>query len=622
MRTIAYWDERLQLALNEYRETIDNIEDNYDAYKGIRKIKTPDGTDSRLPLTSVRKVVFELIEAQVDHTVPQPKVTSVFGYKDKAQIVEHYIKNELDRLDFEEMNDEMARITPIAGASVFYVEWDNSIRTRNTIGKLVVRNIFPTQIVPQPGVYKLDDMDYIFMQLRQSREEIRTRYGVDVKDENETDPSFTINTEDLITHNFVYYRNEERDVCLFSWVGDKIIQDMPNYFGRKREVCAKCGAVWTAGSKECDVCQHTKSKVNDVKEETLKMPDYEMDVETGEMIEVERTIKVPYYKPRSFPFIIRKNTSEAFNFLGSSDVQMIKDQQNELNIYTTKVREKLLKGGSIVTMPKGLNFKPTNEELKMVEVSSPAQADQIKVFNLQPNVNNDMNMLSMNYQIARDTIGITDSFQGKRDTTATSGRAKEVAASQTAGRLESKKKMRDFAYAKLFQLMFQFILAYSDEPRSYSFNTEDGDTQYGIFDKRLFLDNDGENWWWDDEYIFATDISATLSTNRLQMWEETRLNFTSGAYGMPNDLATILMFWQMMDALHYPGAKPAVKFAAQRLEEQKQQMQQQMQMEQQAREQDMAMQQQELDIENQNTQADNMAQQNADMEQAYRAALE
>ena len=84
-------------------------------------------------------------------------------------------------------------------------------------------------------------------------------------------------------------------------------------------------------------------------------------------------------------------------------------------------------------------------------------------------------------------------------------------------------------------------------------------------------------YYYDDEFIFATDVSATLSTDRKAMWEETRLNFTSGAYGNPQDIQTIVMFWQMMDALHYPGAKQALQFSVRRAEQQQMLAQQQQQ---------------------------------------------
>ena len=178
--------------------------------------------------------------------------------------------------------------------------------------------------------------------------------------------------------------------------------------------------------------------------------------------------------------------------------------------------------------------------------------------------------MSINYEIARQTIGITDSYQGRRDNTALSGKAKEFAAAQTAGRLNSKLKMKEFAFSELFEVMFQFILAYSDEPRYYNYQDAQGMLQYGIFDKRLFLEQDKNgNYYYDDEFIFAVDVSATLANDRKAMWEETRLNFSTGAYGNPQDINTIVMFWQMMDSLHYPGAQQALQFASRRAEEQR-----------------------------------------------------
>ena len=209
--------------------------------------------------------------------------------------------------------------------------------------------------------------------------------------------------------------------------------------------------------------------------------------------------------------------------------------------------------------------------MKIIKVKSPADLGMIKVETMQPNISNDLGLLELNYNIARQTIGITDSFQGRRDTTAVSGKAKEFAAAQTKGRLNSKITMKDFAFSQLFEVMFQFMLAYADEPRYYSYQDDAGQLQYKLFDKRLFLDKDANgDYYYDDEFIFATDISATLANDRKAMWEETRLNFTSGAYGNPQDIQTIVMFWQMMDSLHYPGAKQALQFSVRRAEEQRQ----------------------------------------------------
>lgn len=572
---IDKWEKKLRAAIPYYEPIIQEIEDNYECYKGTRDIYNSKGKKSDKQKTSVRKVAFELVEAQVDSYIPQPKVTSIKGNENRAQIIEHYLQNELVRLPFAEINDEQSRTTCIAGGSLFLVEWDNSVKTRNTIGKLVVKNLQPSEIVPQPGVYKIEDMDYIFIRLLQTKQYIKDAFGVDVSEEDNNEANDPTHNEDLLTHNFVYYKNEKGQISLFSWVNDVVIQDIDNYFARKVEVCSKCGQPKT-GLDECENCGSKKFELKTLDNEKVTIPAIEVDPITGNTIQVEKEIEIPYYIPKTFPIVMRKGTSEAYNLFGTSDVTVIKDQQNDLNIYSTKIREKLLKGGSIVTVPDTIKFKANNEELKIVPVKTPAEAQMITAQALQPNVSNDVNLLALNYEIARQTIGITDSYQGRKDTTAVSGKAKEFAAQQTAGRLESKKTMKDFAFAQLFKVMFQFILAYADEPRYYNYQDETGQLQYRLFDKRSFIDQDDNGkYYYDDEFIFGVDESATLSTNRRAMWEETRLNFSSGAYGNPQDVQTIVMFWQMMDSLHYPGAKQALQFASQRAEQQaRMQMQQ------------------------------------------------
>ena len=119
---IDKWEKKLRAAIPYYEPVIQEIEDNYECYKGTREIYNSKGKKSDKQKTSVRKVAFELVEAQVDSYIPQPKVTSIKGNENRAQIIEHYLQNELVRLPFAEINDEQSRTTCIAGGSLFLVE--------------------------------------------------------------------------------------------------------------------------------------------------------------------------------------------------------------------------------------------------------------------------------------------------------------------------------------------------------------------------------------------------------------------------------------------------------------------------------------------------------------------
>ena len=554
---IKEWQEKYEDAKNHYQDIVANIEDNDEAYRGVRKIKNAHGQDAKKQGCVSRKMCFELVETQADIVIPMPRVLSKKGREDRALMIENVIRNELDRLPIEAIIDEQARITPTAGGSVFFLEWDNSKKSQFGVGELKIKNLDPRQVIPQPGVYDLDEMDYLFIVFEQSKFYIQRTYGVNVEDEGDQDEQ---PLEDMRTHVYCYYRNNNGRISLISWVGDTIVQEYDDYFARKKSVCSKCG------ERECD-CKNRKEKLVNKDTETITYTQHIQDPMTGDPLTINREVEVKYYVPNCFPIVVRKNVSVLNTFLGSSDIDYIKDQQNDLNIYMNKIREKLLKGGSYVTVPKNLKIEASDEELKIIEVESPADSAAITFNTIQPNVATDVELLNLNYEIGRQTLGITDTFQGRRDTTATSGKAKEIAVQQTAGRLKSKQTMKDYAFSKLYELMFKFLLAYTDEQRPYVQEDTNGTLEYKWFDKRFFIDEDEEgNLFYDDEFTFSVDVAGTLANDRQAMWKETRSNFEAGAYGDPTSIDTLEMYWTTMNKLHYPCAPDALKLIKKRRE--------------------------------------------------------
>lgn len=583
---LKFWQDKYSEALNKYENDINRIDEFFKIYDGSADIYDKKGRKAKEGTSSVRKVVLELIESQTDVTIPMPKVTSLGGNENRAMTVEHFLMNEIDRLPFEDIVDMQARTTPIAGASFSLVEWDNSVTTHNTVGKMKVTDIDPKCVIPQPGVYKIEDMDYIFLRMLQSKQDLKNRYGIDVDKLETIEQTDALmdesNNDELITHIYCYYKDENGKISLFSWVDNIVVNDLENYFARKEYVCEKCGKKKEPDKEKCE-CGSEKFKLKDVVDEEITIKTPVVDPVTGQETMSETKLKVPYYTPKRFPIVKRINVSRRNSFLGSSDVEAIKDQQNDLNIMMAKIKEKVLKGGSIATIPEDVQFEATNEELKIVKLKNPAQKALIDVYSMQPNISTDMTILDTDYNIARQTIGITNSYQGREDNTAMSGKAKQISAENAAGRFESKKFMKNKAFSDLYRVMFEFMLAYADEPRSIYYQDENGRMQYQMFDKRMFIDRDEDGeYYYDDEFIFDTDESSTLANNRQLMWQETRNNFTSGAYGDPRDVSTIVMYWQMMNSLHYPGAKQALNYATERLEQQQQaqQIQQQAQDEQ------------------------------------------
>ena len=589
MLKLEQWKAKYEKAKGEWAKTREELEQYNALYNGTYEIESNDETKrvKSKKAKSVRNIVAENVDSIVDSNIPTPKVTPTREIDEaKANIIENLLRNELDRMHFETMNDEDERNSSIFGGDLFLVEWDNNGGTHTTIGEMKVTLIDPMHFIPQEKATSIQKCDYIFFEIQITKEQVKELYNVDVEDE-------TTENESQLIMVVGYYKNREKD-CIgrISWVNDTLVEDIEDYFARILTRCKKCGQV-VYGDK-CQYCGSTsvEKKREEYEElyqpimsgDQVRIPDirvsYGID-EFGNETKQESALKIPYYHLNQFPVALRKNISINNKLIGESDVKRIKDQQNAIKKHETKMMEKLENAGSFVTLPKGLKIQRKNEEMLVCEVEKPEQINMITTKNMQADTSLDMEYIEYNYQSSRQALGITDSFQGRKDATATSGKAKEFAAAQTAGRLESKKVMKNACYAELFELMFKFMLAFADEPRNIIAKDRDGQVEYLYFNRYDFLEIDeaGEPYW-NDEFLFSVDSAAALANNREAMWQETRMNLETGAMGDPQDIQTLIRFWTIMESLHYPKATQ-IKGQLQEQLEQEQQMQQLMQQNQQ-----------------------------------------
>ena len=636
---LRLWQDRLSVNETAYDGELSKMDGREEQYLGTNKLRDIVRGERTKTAVHVRNISAELIEAQTDSAIPQPKVTAR-REKDEmlAKLIEDMLRNELDRMPFEQLNDMMERTVPIQGGAGFLVEWDNTLRTHDTVGELTVSTLHPKQIIPQDGVYSgIEDMDYVILKMPQTKEYIRKKYGVDVMDESEEEPDVKAvngsNADDLVTQYMAYYRNNKGGIGLYSWVNDTELEDLEDYQARRLRRCAKCGALEPmetdvgspatdiesefdgiekalgretkpksgTGKKTCPYCGSTKWEDSDEDYEEVYQPILRSDGSiipgevqtggmTGELDEMGLPIvevvmvptRIPYYKPNIFPVIMQKNVSVYGKFLGDSDLDKIKDQQNTINRIETKIIDKLLASGSYITLPDEASIKVDTDDMKVIRPGSAANASLIGVYDLQGNIAPDMQYLNEVYEEARQIIGITDSFQGRHDATATSGKAKEFAAAQAAGRLESKHTMKNAAYAALFEAMFKFKLAYADEPRPVVSDDVHGNKEYKEFNRYDFLEQDAAGeWHWNDQFLFSCDTSAPLAANREAMWQETRMNLQTGAFGDPTNIKTLILFWTKMEQLHYPGAGDTRSYLEEELQRQMEMQQAQMMQQQQ-----------------------------------------
>ena len=638
-RKLDMWQRRLSDSETEYEALLHKMDHREALYRGVRKLRPLTDRDRRgdggaKETPHVRNIIAENIESQVSSVIPQPKVTARRREDESlAKLIEDMLRNELDRLPMEYLNDLQERTVPIQGGSFYHVEWDNAQRTHTTVGELNVTARHPKQVIPQAGVYTgLGDMDFLILKLPTTRAAIRRQYGVELENSYEEEPEIRGKGDDspqkdLVTLYIGYERNDDGTIARYAWACDTELEDLEDYQARRLRRCVQCGevepvdgseyvkrqelvvqdplsaamgyppemveetATWHTGDP-CPVCGGRKwrSEPEDYEEvwdpivtgHGHMIPGAQM-VETvdenGVLVQEMKPTRIPFYKPNTFPLVLQRNVSLFGQLLGDSDVDKIEDQQNTANRMEKKIIDRLVKAGTRVCMPASARHRLDTEDQEVWFFENPADASIIRDINFAGNLEYEMTYLAQVYEEARQIIGITDSFQGRTDSTATSGKAKEFSAAQAAGRLESKRVMKDAAYAELFRMMFQFKLAYADEPRPVVSQDSRGNTTYDEFNRYDFLmrDADGQ-WYWNDQFLFSTDVSAPLANNRERMWQETISLFSAGCFGDPTQLETLIALWTKMELLHYPGAGDTRAYLEERLQAQmQQQMQAQMQ---------------------------------------------
>ena len=604
--------EKYEAALDANAPHIERFARQFGQYNGSKKI---DGTmrDAKV----VRNITREDIEGQIDTRIPFAKVSSQhidLTHTLNARAIERLCAYYAKKLGFVEINDKGERQTYVFGGSVWLAEFDSSIIISERVGMSTVRLLHPRFFTPQPGVENIDDMDYIFIDIPLPREEIERRYNI-VLDDNEGDAAQGdegyleeyASSEEMVLLHICYYKDENRNVCQYIWTDDVEILHISDYYARKVRWCETCGR--RAELCEEDPCDSPKYYEVSAEEETIErdildkdgnviipamtqeykdgVPQFETKVVPmtdelgrpivqnvgGVMIPMTREeqvpklvpTKLPFYKPKSFPVVVRLNTSAIDgDWCGVSDCDVIRDQQQTVNKYESRALEKSMKSGVVVAIPDGATVNDVDNSVydRVVRLKPNQSANQFGSINTEVNIGQDISQSERHYESAKKLIGISNSYLGQADTTAKSGRAKQVQIQQAAGRLESKRVMKKIAFAKLFRIIFELELAYRDETVPLCDEDEFGGACTIHFSRYAFYKFNPQSgkWFIDADYLFETDYDETPEEQRETMWELNMANFEKGMFGDPTRSETKLRYWIKQEKARFPYAYEEVAY--------------------------------------------------------------
>lgn len=569
----GYFKELYRKSRDKQAALYEKLERHRAQYKGSRSI---DG--SSVSASVVRNITYELIESQVSTLIPTPAAEAKHYSEQSdrcAKAIEYLCASLRRELPFEKLNDIDERYTYVYGGSVWFVEWDASLARGTAKGGVRLSCLSPLDFVPEPGVYEVDDMEYCFLRFDASPADLSRRYGVPLERLKELGE--TGDDPDTVELVLAFWRNDEGYVSALAFSGDVVLFDVEDYYARKGEYCRKC-------KKRRALCGCERPSFHSVSEEeeylvgdvtltdgrVLPAMSPVLDGE-GELLGVGMSpTKIPYYRPRRFPIVIRKNTSEEKSLFGQSDCEFIRPQQQQINKIESRILEKLMRSGVTPILPDDAEMTLDNSIFgQVIKLRTGDEKERYGILDTTPSIAQDITQSDRLYEHAKRILGITDTYLGIGDRSATSGYAKQVQVEQSAGRLESKRKMKQTAYAELDRILFEYHLAYADESRAISYKDAFGKQKNAIFNRYDFIVYRPETgkYEYDDDFLFSVDLGGGVEQRREELWKKNLENLQAGTLGDPNDPATLLHYWLSQERARYPYAKENVEYFRARIQE-------------------------------------------------------
>lgn len=570
---LQLWRQKYYIAVAEYEKSrcsSKNIRIWRNAYEGNFNKLDENGEITNKRMKAIRKLGYELVECKVNSHIPAPQMSPRY-HSDLTPVnaTEKLISHEMDRMLSEEVNDDSEHNVLIDGSTWFKVSWNPFDNTHERSGNPEVTTCPVDTVFPQPGVKNYRHLEYIFEKSKITVAQCLDLYGRYIRAPQENDIIPIVNC---------YFLNKDRFVGKFTWCEEtsQVICNDLEWGIRKRRECMKCHTIIPFGI-ECPTCGSKDIKYVSVKEETLKndlifvenpyrsgnTPDKTQD---NEQIEENKSIpagtKIPFYLIRQLPFVPYRRVTVPGSIYGMSEIELQLEDQDLINKMLNKVSSKVGKNKTYVTKLKDTNIVDEDEEISYVEVESPQEGQSIQVKQIMADITQEITGAQMLYDIAKSTVGVTDTDQGKNDPSARSGKAKQLQMAASAQRNDAPNTQRNLAFAGVYELIFKNMLAYSDEQRSFVSLLPDGTPRQEVWSKYMFLSQDDNgDYYYRDDFAWSVDTATEITQDRAAMWQLIDQDFINGTMGSNIDPArALLMYWQMKDQYNYPTAKFAIDF--------------------------------------------------------------
>ncbi len=553
--------------------------------------------DARTPI----RISQSIIEAQIDLNIPEA-VFKPISEDDESAVkklqaeADYTIRNS----DLDEVNSSAERVVKKHGISCYKVLWDFNYQGPGFRGKPEIIEVHPKNILWGAGTVDKNKCRIMYHVENITLQECIKKYkdiarklpdyglcadikydtvgdknGSGVNNTNDINAQadlFTTQKNNPMTKYAIiekWYLDDDDELCLTVFSDKLILEKMPKFYHRRK---------YDPEKKEFELDENGNKKLLDsftLEEDYVS--EVEQQGENGQKIKVPQMrvpkgTEVPYYYPKgskSLPIVIQNNIPRSKSMVGISDIERTADFEETMKKMIYKHEEKILKGTTKVLYNKIMEEEAApmlnNDELTIIGVND------VKNFLAVDFKDNGREALEF-YQFISEQLqymlGITSVWQGINKGESSSGKMTDSLINQTAEKIGIKANEKNIAYKRIYQLLCDFILCFSDGDRPYRIDSK-FQPEYGTFNKLDMVKmNRGNPTWagWDIE------ISAepAMNKNREALIQQiTEMNSQGLLQATPQNL----LVWKLLQKMNFPNAE----LVLQTLQEQ---VDQQMQMEQ------------------------------------------
>jgi hypothetical protein len=268
--------------------------------------------------------------------------------------------------------------------------------------------------------------------------------------------------------------------------------------------------------------------------------------------------------------------------VGISDVERTADFEETMKKMIYKHEEKVLNGTTKILYNKDMEEEAAalldNDELTVIPVKD---VNNFKAVDFKDNGQEALEFYSFISDQLQYMIGITSVWQGINKGESQSGKMTDSLINQTAEKISIKANEKNIAYKRIYQVLCDFILCFSDGDRPYRIDSK-FQPEYGKFNKldMVKLDSSGHPLWMG--YDIEISAEPSMNKNREALIQQVT-EIANGGFLQPTPQN--LLVWKLLQKLNFPNAESILQTLQQQVDQQmameQAQIQQQQQVEQQ-----------------------------------------